>query len=457
MSLESPGIRLPEEMFKSDFYLRFYDTQKPEFSKIENDVRAFFGEKLFQPRDEKVFIGRDGTLDPNYVEVMQHAIDYWRERGDEKASNRFVKELEGAKNAVKLILQSNERGSRLPIIINASDPGDFYVDEEGNKKSVTFVWTLEAEESGGWRYHVFSLPTAHIGLENHWKLLKDLGDLQLTERILRHILTDLDAGSLIAFPVILDQLNNNLDSIAIKLGYQSWDKVEELSSNQLALEKDGTAQDRRERIVTNFTFRIWHAVKQQKSQKYQEALVAAMSDTMAVEAGKRAYLGMNSEEIDLEIKKNVQLSLAIHHDVFKKNNYQEVRNLGFRFYDLSNIYAHAVWMNREFNSNADARQARSTGCGGSGNDYGLNAWGNIELGNYSRTVFAEQRNYEGKFGSLNEYGSSSGGEPDGKYSGADYKPGKCVACGKERQKVWHSKDGGCGCCTTCEQELSGGE
>ena len=111
------------------------------------------------------------------------------------------------------------------------------------------------------------------------------------------------------------------------------------------------AQERRERIVTNFTFRIWHAVKQQKSQKYQEALVAAMSDTMAVEAGKRAYLGMNSAEIDTEIEKNVQLSLAIHLDVFKKSSYQEVRQLGIRFDDLSGIYAHAVWMNREFNTN----------------------------------------------------------------------------------------------------------
>lgn len=456
MSPEFPNIRPPDETFKSDFYLRFYNAQNPELSKIENDVRAFFGEKLFQPRDEKVFIGRDGTLDPNYVAVMQNAIDYWQERGDEKAASRFVKELEGAKNAVKLVLQSHERGSRIPIIINASDPGDFYVDKEGNKKSVTFVWTLESEESGGWKYHVFSLPTAYIGLKKHWELLKNLGDLQLTERILRHALSELDADSLIAFPVILDQLNNNLDSIAEKLGYSSWENIEQLAANQLALEKDPSAKDRRERIVANFTLRIWHAVKQQKSQKYQEALVAAMSDTMAVEAGKRAYLGMNSADIDKEIEKNVQLSLAIHHDVFKKRSYQEIRQLGIKFDDLSSIYAHAHWMNREFNSNADARLARSTGCGGSGNDYGVNdAWGNIGLASYSRAVFAEQRNYESKFGSLNEYGSSSGGgEPEGKYPEADYKPGHCRACDTDRKKVWHKEDGGCDCCTTCEQRLS---
>jgi hypothetical protein len=211
------------EKFNSDFYLRFYDADNLKLPKIEHEVRAFFGEKLFQPRDEKIFVGNDGTLDPNYVQIMQNAVEYWHNKGDEKAANRFAKELEGAKNSVTLILESKSLGNSLTVIINSSDPGD-YVDKEGNKKSVTFVWTLDSVEDGGWKYHVFSLPTKHIGLEDHWELLKTLGDLGLTEKILLQTLTEINSLNLIAFPVILDQVNNTLDSIALKLGFPSWQR-----------------------------------------------------------------------------------------------------------------------------------------------------------------------------------------------------------------------------------------
>jgi hypothetical protein len=265
----------------------------------------------------------------------------------------------------------------------------------------------------------------------------------------------LDALSLISFPVVLNQYICSLDSIASELGYKSWNDIEDMANNQLALESDHMAPLRRERIVKNFTKRIWYAVKSERDQKYQDALVAAMADTMAVEAGKRAYMGMSPEEIDLEIDKNVQLSLAIHYDLLKMGSYQEIRKTGFRLGDIDQIRAHANWLNHEFLTNPESRQAKATGCGGSGNSYGLgDSWSSLNARGYRNDIWAEMRNFESKFGDNNEFSS---GEPEGSYSEGKYTPGICVNCGYERQNVWKVEDGGCGCCTTCERTLAGGD
>lgn len=461
MSFESSRSRLPKEIFKSDFDLSFYSPENLNSNLVETHVRTFFGEKLMKPRRENLWVGKDGTLDPDYTAMMEKSINYWKDRGDSRAALRFEKELEGAKNAVNLIIASSEYSDPLPVVINASDPGDFYVDKEGKKKSVTFVWMKESTKDDGWQYNVYSLPTSYIGTEKHWNILKKLGDIARTQDILLKIFNDdeLDANSLIAFPVILTKLTQGLDAIALELGYPSWSEIEGMAEDQLALESDPLLKERREKIVIEFTSRIFYAVKDKKPKEYQEALVAAMSDTMALEAGSRDYLSMDAKQIEGEIDKNVRLALALRYRVFEKDNYREVKDLGLRIGDLRALHDHYGWMRNAFTTNPLAKEARSTGCGGSGMNYSQRlSWDNMSSWKFQgiESLFNDQaENYPESLATFDD-SSSDGEEPDGRYSEGVYKPGHCRACNKDRKKVWHKEDGGCDCCTTCEHRLAGG-
>lgn len=462
MTPESPGNRVPQEVFKSDFDLGFYGAENLNADVVETHVRTFFGEKLMKPRREKLWVGKDGTLDPDYVAMMEKSINYWKDKGDDRSVERFEKELEGARNAVSLIISSSDKfNSPLPIVLNASDPGDFYVDKEGRKKSVTFIWIKESSEEEGWHYNVYSLPTPYIGLEKHWDLLKRFGDIQQTQDILSQIFNeeDLSSNSLIAFPVLLTSLIEGLDVIAQELGYPSWNEIDRVASDQLAMENDKTAKERREKIVIEFSARIFYAVKDKRPREYQEALVEAMSDTMAIEAGKRDYLGKNASQIEEEIDKNVRLALALKYKVFEKNNYSQVKDLGLRLGDLRALHTHYGWMQDAFATNPFAREARSTGCGGSGMNYG-HSFGRDFLISMRQpgmeSLFADQASNYAETMTTFEDSSTDGEEPDGRYEEGVYKPGHCRACNKDRKKVWHKSDGGCDCCTTCEHRLAGG-
>ena len=442
-------VNVESGRFKSDFIVDFYSPIDFSREKVYEEVKAFFGEKLFQPRVEELWVGENGELDPNYVHMMENSINYWEKKGDHNAVRRFSKELEGAHNIVKLILASSNKSTPLPIVVNASDPGDFYVDDFGKKKSVTHIWMKNSDKAGGWGYRVFSLPTKHAGIENHWKTLQDLAEIQKTANILGEMFTELTPESLIAFPVILSEMNGALDQLANRLGYESWDDVEERAAHQLELREDHMAAERRERIVENFTARIFLAVKDNRPEYYREALVAAMSDTMSIEAGKSDYIGMSADDISEEIEKNFQVALALQTKAFNKKSYQEVRDLGLGLGDLSSVYFHFLKMRKAF-ENPLVQEARSTGCGGSGSNYAVE-WSLLSYDSSGINVlFAEQRDYVGKFG-YDEIDSGSGVEPEGKYTEGTYEPGHCVLCGKDRQKVWSKEKGGCGVCSTCER------
>lgn len=455
------------ETFKSDFNLDFYDPNKLSATQIETHVRAFFGEKLLQPRSEELWIGKDGTLDPDYVVMMQKSINYWRARGDEKAAVRFEKELEGAENVVQLILLSASRGEPLPVVINASDPGDFYVDPEGNKKSVTFLWLLNTVEDGGWKYKILSLPTKYLGLEKHWGLLEKLGNVQKTKNILQKTMNGLTANELIAFPVLFDEFEHSLNELAISLGYKSWEDIERIAANQLELEKDPYAKERREGMVSEFTNRIMDMVKSYRSLDEKEAMVNAMSDMFALEAGKE-YLGWSIEKILLEIEKNVRLALADKLNMFDSpKTYSQ--NWSVEFGDLAELYAQRTWMINAFRNNPLAREARATGCGGSGTNFqqslGMDMFSfEYQQSNYAGVELIQSFGYTSTTTSSFEYSSSDStssgeNEPEGLHKGVlEYKPGTCVHCGKHREKVGHSKSGG-GCqgwCTICEHADAAG-
>lgn len=457
------------ELFKSDFDLAFYDSETISADVIEHHVSSFFGEKLMKPRVEPLWVGRNGELDPNYIAMMERSIQYWREKGDERAVERFSKELEGAKNTTSLIIESSRDSKEpQPIILNASDPGNFYVDQEGRKKSVTFVWVKQSSEESGWKYLVYSLPTKHLGLEEHWGIVKDLADIHKTEEILKQSLReeDLSANALIAFPLLLNSLIHDLDDVAEKMGYSNWDEIERISADQLALENDASAKERREKLVTDFSMRIFFAVKDQRPLEYQEALVAAMSDTLALEAGGE-YLGLSAKHIEEEIEKNVQLALALRHKIFELESYADVQQLSqdldIRFGNLDQLYLHYQHITQSFHNNPIALAARATGCGGSGNLYGqefgmkISDFGGISIVQQGvGNLMADEALYKS---SLSEPDIASDTEPEGRYldKGATYKPGHCRACDTDRMKVWHKEDGGCDCCTTCEHRLAGGD
>lgn len=442
--------------FKSDFDLELYNPLAMDIGEIERHVRAFLAEKLIQPRSEHLWIGKDGALDPNYVAMMQKSVNYWRARGDERAATRFEKELEGAQNIVKLVTTSALQGDPLPIVVNASDPGDFYVDEQGRKKSVTFVWMLDSPGIGGWNYKVISLPTQFIGLEKHWELLEEVGSVQKTRDILQESLSSLTAERLIAYPVLLDELIHSVDEVAKKLGFESWDRVEEIAANQLALESDPYAHERRETMVQEFTNRIVIAVQQNISTEKKEALVNAMSDMFALEAGSRDYLGLSSKKIKLEIEKNVRLSLAEKLKVFDKPP-ASYNSLDFELGDLQDLYAHRAWMIQAFATNPLAQEARATGCGGSGTNYsqsfGVDRFSfGYESPTYAGFNVMQNFGYQSLLTETDTRGSSSS---TGKYTEYyDYYPDHCRGpCHSFKPYVAHPKSSEVGCgyfCSDCE-------
>lgn len=443
--------------FKSDFDLGLYDPLNINRSEIERHVRSFFGEKLMKPRLEKLWIGREGSLDPNYVEMMRKSVAYWRTRGDERAATRFEKELEGAQNIVNLVVLSVQNGEPLPIVMNASDPGDFYVDEEGNKKSVTFVWMLDQAEEDGWQYDVISLPTRFIGLENHWGLLKEIGNLQKTKELLQTSLITLSAENLIAYPVLLDDLVYSVEEIAKRLGFESWDEIERIVADQLALDKDPHARERRETLVDEFTNLIIIAVEQNKSTEYKEALVDAMSDMFALEAGSRDYLGLSSDEIRVEIEKTIRLALAEKLRVFDRS-FGYYRNYRLELGDLRELYVQRTWMINAFRTNPLAQEARATGCGGSGmsfsQGYGMDRFSFGYVGNtYAGFEMIQNLGYQD---TMTEISSFSTHSSTGKYKEYyDYYPDRCRGpCKSDKPYVAHPKSSEIGCgyfCSDCEE------
>ncbi len=458
MSLESISARVPEEVFKSDFDLGFYSLENLNADTVETHVRSFFGEKLMKPRRERLWVGRDGTLAPDYVEMMERSIKYWQERGDDKAVLRFEKELEGARNAVSLIIATTDKNEPLPIVINASDPGDFYVDKEGRKKSMTFVWIKESTSESGWKYSVYSLPTAYIGIEKHWAMLKKLGDLQRTQEILKNIFNEdeLSANSVIAFPLIVSNLTRGMNEIADELGYASWDEIEQMAANQLELEKDPYARERREGMVDEFTHRILDTVKGYRSQDEKEALVNAMADMFALEAGKE-YLGWSKEKIVVEMEKNIRLALADKLKLFDKPQ-AHYHNWSVELGDLAELYVQRTWMMNAFRNNPLAREARATGCGGSGmsmsNDVlaSLNASSFMDKMNITDTTqFDYWTNIAGQVGN-GEFDTST--SSTGKYTEYyNYEPGTCTNCHEHKPYVAHPKSADIQCagwCSDCE-------
>lgn len=438
---------------KADFLLGLYGLDVKE-SKIEREVKAYLAEKLLKPRVEELWIGRDGSLDPDYLAMMQRAIDYWGAKGDIEAVARFESELTGMRNLAYLVIESGTNGLSLPVVVNASDPGSFYVGENGAKRSATFVGLLDKAEDNGWKYRIFSLPTRYIGLYVHKQILWQIGDIVTTQKILGASLEDLTANNLVAFPVLLDQMSHSIDELAHLLGYESWNDVENMATDQLVLEGDLLAKERREVMIQEFTGRILDLVRGEKTKEEKEALVNAMADMFALEAGSE-YLGWDSERIREEIKKNVRVTLAERLGVFSRTETLQYYSTQYDLGDLNELYVQARWMMNAFRNNLLAQESRATGCGGAGANYGSGLdWNRSSSFNYEYTTSG--------FEMMQPFGYQDGTttisqetESTGKYKEYyDYKPGVCAHCHEHRRYVAYPKspDTPCaGWCSLCEK------
>jgi hypothetical protein len=442
-TLFSPQFKIAtEKAFKSDFQLELYDALKVDSQEIEEHVRSFLGEKLLQPRRELLWVGRGGELDPDYLLMMQRSIDYWRDKGDMRAVRRFESELIGMQNMVSLILGSSEE---IPVVINASDPGEFYVGQDGGKKSVTFVGVLEREEEGGWWYGFFSLPTRYIGLVEHKRVVEDLADIEKTKKLLGSALLEESAEALVAYPMLLDRLTHSIDDVANKLGYDSWAEIEKRAKDQLVLEGDPSAKVRREVLVKEWTRLILEMVRYGNHDE-QEVMVDAMADVFAFEAGAE-YVGWSEQDIVREIQQRVELARVTKRGIFAVAGYGYNNLTYVHNQEITELLAYRNWVMSRFEANPLAREARATGCGGAGVVYSQGSSSDMFEFRYGNEVFAG-------FSDFDKKPEPSLKKSTGKYTEYyDYKSGVCAHCGEQKPYVAHprSSDMQCaGWCSDCE-------
>lgn len=376
-----------------DFDLSFYDSLTIDESEVERHVESYLGEKLLAPRREHLWIGKDRQLDPNYLQLMNRSIEHARRKGNKSVAERYEKELEGMQGLVDIVVDSGLRGEAMPIVVLASDPGDVYVDQDGRKKSKTFVAMMVNEGEGGWNYIIFDLPTKYIGLNEHWGLLVKLGDIGATEKLLKRAMVELTPNNMISTPVVipelLDKLNRSLDLLAIELGFENWNKVEKLAEDQLALEGDELAIPRRKAMVKDFTYRIIAAVKNGATDRAKESLVNAMADMFAMEKGTE-FKGVNEKEILRKIDRTVKVALAENLGIFNTTTYfayqETLSGMGVSSWEVEQLWRHRAWMASVFETNNLAQEARATGCGGAGinlRGQGIDSWFGV---NYQNTM-----------------------------------------------------------------------
>lgn len=445
-----------------DFDIGFYREDRLNPEEIERHVRSWLSEKLMMPRRENLWIGKNKEIDPNYLRMMKRAIEHARSTGDERAVRRYRYELEGVASLVDLMVETGKDGSPIPMFVTASDPGDFYVDSEGRKKSNTFVAVLETSEKGGWWYSMFTLPTRFIGLEKHWNILRRLGNVQKTERILGKMMEELTPEKMVAFPVILDEFiqSSSLDLLALELGYRSWEEVEKKASDQLALENDSLAIERREMMIGDFVKRVIVSVREGASKEAKDALVNAMADTFAMEQGGE-YLHKNGEFIFREINRMIGVALADKLGVFTTTQSPdyEVREYWLtQGFNIDEVWEQRAWIMKVYQTNPLAQEARATGCGGAGislGGQGIESWFGVSYQGQ------QEMSYSGfeliQNGSVfDATDSDTKSTSTGKYKEYyNYRHGVCKGpCGKEKPYVAYPKNSEIKCagwCSDCEK------
>lgn len=367
--------------FKRDFDSSLFTEDTP-FAEIAHKVTTYMGEKLFMPGYQEIQIGFDGSLDPEYLGLMQKSIDYWREHGDYETAYRFEMELTGMMRLAKQVgMQiAVDRNNPARHIIG-SDPGITYGTEEG-AKSVVFVGEVKRLTENGIVYGQYAIPLELLELLSLYEKMSKISTVELT---------NITAEELVAYAA---PLIGTLNEVAEIFGQGSWDQVVEKAANQLRLEKDQYGLERRQELIRYYSNLIYKALQEGRDREYLNIIDESMRRVFALEAGANELLGLREDRVKEIVERNLIDVKAEKMGLFTKQLSREQITWFEENYQvsMSEVMGYRDWMTTVFRTNPLARRALVTGCGGGINiDLNSNPWGGIEswAGGYAYDVPTE--------------------------------------------------------------------
>ncbi len=363
--------------FSRDFDSGLFNSLTP-FPEIEHKVASYLGEKLFMPRYEEIRFGYDGSLDPEYVDFMTRSITFWRERGDYQSAYRFEMELQGMRQLAWLVSQQVSQDKSTPARhIIGSDPGLTYSTEEG-AKSVIFVGEVKRLTPKEIIYGQIAVPLEMLTLLTLYEKIQKVADFTQAAELTGIALAEITAESLVAYAV---PLIGSLNEVAEIFGQGSWEEVTNKAEDQLRLQKDPLAKERRNGLTTYYAKAIYQALQEGRDKEYLNIIDESMRRVFALEAGAKELLGLGPEHVKKIVERNILDVRAESLGIFSKKVTSEQVRWFEQHYQVSitEIMQYRGWMTTVFRENPLARRALLTGCGGGVSiDFNNNPWGGIE-------------------------------------------------------------------------------
>lgn len=365
------------ESFTRDFDSSLFKLSTP-YGEIEHSVESYLGEKLFMPRYQELRIGYDGSLDPEYLDFMTRSVTFWRERGDYRTAYRFEMELQGMKQLAWLVSQqvSHDRSTPARHIIG-SDPGQTYSTEEGGK-SVVFIGEVKRLTPKEIIYGQTAVPLELLTLLSLYEKIEQVADFKKTAELTGVVLSEITAESLVAYAV---PLLGTLNEVAEVFGQGSWEEVVKKAEDQLRLENDPMAKERRAGLVRYYADAIYKALHEGRGKDYLNIVDESMRRVFALEAGAKELLGLGSEHVKKIVERNMLDVKAEQLGIFTKKATRE-QILWFEDHykvSITEIMQYRGWMTTVFRENPLAKRALITGCGGGISiDLNNSSWGGIE-------------------------------------------------------------------------------
>lgn len=369
--------RETRESFSRDFDSVLFGVDTP-YAEIAHKVKSYLGEKLFMPRYEEIMFGYDGSLDPEYVMFMTRSITHWRELGDYQSAYRFEMELQGMKQLAGLVSQqvSQDRSSPARHIIG-SDPGSTYTSDEG-AKSVIFIGEVKRLTQSEIIYGQIAVPLELLTLLALYQKIQKIADFEKAAELTGLVLPAITAENLVAYAV---PLIATLNEVAETFGQGSWEEIVKKAEDQLRLENDPLAKERRDELVRYYSNAIYQALQEGRDSEYLNTIDESMRRVFALEAGARELLGLRAEHVRRIVECNLLDVRAEQVGIFTKKATREQIRWFENHYQVSitEVMQYRGWMTTVFRENPLARRALMTGCGGGISiDLNNSPWGGIE-------------------------------------------------------------------------------
>ncbi len=237
-----------------------------------------------------------------YTEYFEKAIE---DTDDIEVKRRFEAEQLGWERAEQKLIDSE-----IEMMAIASPPGEVYRLENKEPLSATFVlargeevsFQLEGREVEGVVFDAFALYVDEISVEEHLQVLGGVGEF--VERLV--VIDDL---ALVATPVVLERVIEQLDEMVVRLGFDNWDEMEKeaMRLNGVLLEGSGEQEVRRRGLIKMLGDLV--DVSLWEYGKYDLDLVAVVID-MCLSKEMRGYYVDKGLEM---VKQDIQLTLLELH------------------------------------------------------------------------------------------------------------------------------------------------